>query len=158
LNVAVLYHSIYGSTRQYAEWIAEETGAVCVDLTSHSIIDPDQVDTLVFGSFVHAGSLSMRVCKYITDNIDIIRSKRCVLFSVSASDPWSKQTREAFEHSLPAEYRSNIAFFPLPGKVDSKNFKLMHKLVFGMAKFEDMDKIDRGALAPVMKFIRSGKR
>ncbi len=158
MNVAVLYHSVYGSTAQYAEWIAEETRGIAVDLTSHSIIDPDQCDVLVFGSFVHAGTLSMRVCKYITDHIDVIKSKRCVLFSVSGNEPWSKQTRQAFEHSLPAEYRSNIAFFPLPGRLDSKNLKLMHKLLNKMVKMADMDKVDRETLKPLLKYIRTGKR
>lgn len=158
ISVAVLYHSIYGSTAQYAEWIAEETGAVCIDLKSHSIIDPDQADVLVFGSFVHAGTLSMRVCKFITDNIDVIKTKRCVLFSVSSSDPWSKNVRLAFEHSLPPEYRSNIAFFPLQGRVETKKLKFMHKMMSRMSNLQDMDKVDRGAISPIVKYIHTGRR
>lgn len=45
----ILYKSKYGSTKKYAEWLAEETGFAPMDVGNASIEDVSQYDTVLFG-------------------------------------------------------------------------------------------------------------
>lgn len=53
----VLYTSVYGSTRQYAEWIAKELGAALADIDQFDLAEADGYDTIILGTYVRVGKL-----------------------------------------------------------------------------------------------------
>lgn len=61
-KIAVVYKSCHGSTKQYAEWIAEETGADLFNVDDCTGSDMSDYDTIVFGGCIHAGGRSPCVC------------------------------------------------------------------------------------------------
>jgi len=56
----VVYSSLCGNTKQYAEWISEETGADCISVDSASSEKLSQYDVVIFGSHVRFGDITDR--------------------------------------------------------------------------------------------------
>lgn len=56
-KVLILYKSVTGFTKEYAEWIAQETGAALMDLKQAEKEPLSGFDTIVFGGRLHAGTI-----------------------------------------------------------------------------------------------------
>jgi len=56
----VVYSSISGFTKQYAEWISEEVGADCVSVNSVDSDKLSEYDVVIFGSHVRMGDIPHR--------------------------------------------------------------------------------------------------
>jgi flavodoxin len=56
-KTAIIYYSKYGTTRQYAEWIAEKTGAQLFDARKFKKKDLASYDTIVYGGGIYAGGI-----------------------------------------------------------------------------------------------------
>ena len=56
-KIAVVYKGKHGSTRRYAEWIREETGADLYRLEECSGQGLAAYDTVIFGGAIHAGGI-----------------------------------------------------------------------------------------------------
>jgi len=56
----VVYSSLCGNTKQYAEWISEEVGADCVCVDYASSEQLSQYDVVIFGSHVRFGDITHR--------------------------------------------------------------------------------------------------
>ena len=50
MNILILYKTKYGSSEQYAKWIAEEVKADISDVESFDINRLDSYDTIIIGS------------------------------------------------------------------------------------------------------------
>ena len=57
MKTIVIYSSKTGFTRQYAEWIAKETGAECLPLAEAKKKDLAGYDAIVFGGWACVGSI-----------------------------------------------------------------------------------------------------
>lgn len=56
----VVYSSISGFTKQYAEWISEEVGADCVSVNSVDSEKLSEYDVVIFGSHIRMGDIPHR--------------------------------------------------------------------------------------------------
>ena len=54
MNAIVIYKSKYGSTKAYAEWIAEELSCSAVDVKSIKVEDILGYDVIVYGCCLYA--------------------------------------------------------------------------------------------------------
>jgi flavorubredoxin len=80
-NIAVVYGSKYGTTRQYAQWIAEELGAPLFDARKISHAKPTNYGIVVFGGALFASGIrSVKI---------IIKSpmQTLVVFTVEIANP-----------------------------------------------------------------------
>lgn len=59
-KAAVIYYSKHGAAKQYAEWIAEETGADLFDGEKTSYRDLEPYDVLIFGGGIYSGGIRGR--------------------------------------------------------------------------------------------------
>jgi len=116
----VVYRSSTGSTKQYAEWIAEETGFALHD-SRDKAIPWDASDTVVIGSPIVA--LKPALSGWIAKNWDQMKDKRVVLFTTSGADPADEPVMDWIEKALPESIRSQIRTFPLPGRFDYARLK-----------------------------------
>ena len=57
-QVVVLHKSFYGSTKQYAEWISEETGGDCFELDKMKAENLLKYDVIVFGGGLYAAGIN----------------------------------------------------------------------------------------------------
>jgi hypothetical protein len=82
-KTAVLYYSKYGSTRQYAEWIAEELGADLIDAKARrlKLRDIRDYDTIIYGGGIYSGGI--KGVELITKNWSKgLSEKRVIVFAV----------------------------------------------------------------------------
>ena len=64
VNIAVVYKSRYGTTKQYAEWIAKALDAILLEA---SVVKPSQLasfDIVVYGGGLYAGRIDYKACKW----------------------------------------------------------------------------------------------
>ena len=82
-KTAVIFYSKYGSTRQYAEWIAEELGADLIDARARrlKLRDIQEYDTIIYGGGIYSGGI--KGVELITKNwAKGLSAKRVIVFAV----------------------------------------------------------------------------
>ncbi|MPM24588.1 hypothetical protein SDC9_71071 [bioreactor metagenome] len=113
-NVAVIFKTKYGHTKQYAEWISEELKC---DLFEQSEISGEKMleyDTIVYGGGLYAsGILGVDL---ITKNFSRINNKNIVVFTVGLADPDIKsQFEPIIKKNFTDEMQKRINIFHLRG-------------------------------------------
>ena len=79
MNAIVIYKSKYGSTKAYAEWIAE---ALSCDVVEHKAIKPDDLtnyDTIIYGGGLYAEVIAG--VTLITKNMEKLQGKKIAIFT-----------------------------------------------------------------------------
>jgi menaquinone-dependent protoporphyrinogen IX oxidase len=130
MNGIIVYRSTYGSTKQYAEWIHEETGFPLYDQWDTKI-PWGTTGMVVIGCPIIANKPSL--AGWIRKNRSRLKGKEVLLFTTSGADPTIAPVREWIETAFPAELRSSIRFFPLAGRFDFRRLSGFHKLVLRLA-------------------------
>ena len=132
-NIAIVYKSKYGSTKKYAQWIAEETKGdffECSEIGAKKLIE---YDTIVYGGGLYASGIAG--ISIITKNFEILKDKKIIVFTVGLA---STNKEEVFlpiiEKNFSKEMRDNIKFFHLRGGIDYKKLGIIHKSMMAMLK------------------------
>jgi len=151
----VIYKSKYGSTKQYAEWIAEETKLPLKDIKEVSQSDFKSGETVIICSYIHTGLVVVR--KWITKNWKILKNKNIFLLSVSGTPPEEKKYIDGFfEKSFPADMREKIKYYPVRGKYIFKNMSYFDKkLIPVFARFRKDKVLKEGMLTESFKISKN---
>lgn len=173
MNAIVVYASLTGFTRRYAEWMAEELDCKAVPVEEADGIDASDFDVVVYGGWLHAGGLVGK--KWLEHARAEHPETRFVVFAVGATPPeWTDMVDEAMGREFPSPAFDGVERFYLRGgfNYDGLNMpnKLAMKLFFKMQRkqaetdpraaemLEGMqggfDATDRAALAPVVAAVR----
>ena len=75
----VIYKSKYGSTRDYANWIADELGCDAIDAKNVKIGDLSGFDNIVFGGGLYAEMIAG--ITLISKNLDKLKDKKIAVFT-----------------------------------------------------------------------------
>lgn len=126
----VVYRSSYGSTKQYADWISEETGFAVYDSRDKGI-PWDGADTIVIGCPILANKPFLS--GWIEKHWDRMKGKNVVLFTTSGADPATDPVKDWVEKALPEPIRSAIHLFPLAGRFDYARLNGPHKAMIWIA-------------------------
>ena len=160
----VLYRSKYGSTRQYAEWISEETGFPLIDLNRSSRPVIADMDVVVIGGWILSDRMVTH--SWIRKNWEPLRGKKVVLFSTSASRPTEELKRKYLERTLREEMRKGVIYFPLWGRfsidglnlVDGSMMKIASRMFRSDELMKEMvrgiDEVKRENLERLLENIR----
>lgn len=132
-NVAVIFKTKYGHTKQYAEWISEELSC---DLYEGSKITTEKMleyDTIVYGGGLYAsGILGVDL---ITKNYSKLKEKNIIVFTVGLADPEIKsQFEPIIKKNFTEEMQSKIKVFHLRGGINYKELGLVHKAMMAALK------------------------
>jgi len=127
-KTAVIYQSTYGTTRTYAEQIAQELGADLIAFKKVKISELVGYDTIIFGGGIYAGQIAGS--GLIRKNYEKLKGKHLVVFSVgftphARTDNLDKVRSSSFE----AAQLKNISFFHYRGGVDYKKINLFHRFL-----------------------------
>lgn len=132
----VIYDSKYGSTKRYAQWIAEDLGG---DLVAQKDADPrnlDSYDVIVYGGGLYAGGVSG--ISFLTKNFSKIKDKRILLFTCGLGDPKVpenvKNIRTRLDKTLSDEMREVIRIFHLRGAMDYSKLSFLHRSMMSMVQ------------------------
>jgi menaquinone-dependent protoporphyrinogen IX oxidase len=167
INVLIAYQSKYGSTRQYAEWIQQDTGADLVNIEIGEKPDLARYDILIIGGSVRVGSIV--IAPFIKDHWNVMKGKEVILFSTSGTPPQHPKIQRIYEKSLPEEIRKEIKYFPLHGRISSKDLTLFDKFLITIGKImeqdeilkkdvgKDFDGVQRENILPLLKYLEDVK-
>ncbi len=127
MNTIVIYKSKYGSTRQYAKWIAEELGCSAVEAKN---IKPDtlmQYDTIVYGGGLYAEIING--VSLITKNIHKLADKKIVVFTtgITPIDVRAYYDGEVLEKNFKNGVPENVKIFNFLGKMVLDELTLPHR-------------------------------
>ena len=134
----ILYQSKHGSTKQYADWISEETGFPLVDLKKNKKPDLVDKDIIIIGSWILAARMVAH--GWIKKNWSKIKDKDVVVFSVGADEPTAELRKKYMDSSLPEEAKDKVSFYSLHGRF----------------RKEDQGTLLRGMLNFAVKFEKDG--
>lgn len=152
MKTAVIYKSISGFTKKYAEWIAEELDA---DLFAHDDIDPSvlpEYDLIIFGGALHA--VGIGGIDIIKDNMEKLQGKNIIVFTTGASPSRDEILEEVKNRNFTPEEQKRIRFFYLRGGFDYGKLNFVNKILMTLMKWKirakkesDRTPDERGMLA-----------
>jgi menaquinone-dependent protoporphyrinogen IX oxidase len=170
-NVAVIYKSTYGSTKQYAEWIAVELNA---SLIEYANVKPEQLmsyDVVVYGGGLYDGGING--VKLVTKN----PCKSLVIFTVGAGEPKTSDYSPILSKNFTQDFMLKTKIFHLHGGIDYTRLGFIHKLMMSLAKKFKVEKnpdlrsaedklfmetygkkfnyTDKSSIKPIVDYVRS---
>lgn len=130
-KIAVVYKSKHGSTKQYAEWIAEEVGADLFNADTCKGSDMSDYDTIVFGGCIHAGGL--QGIEFLRKNMKTFCVKDIFAFAVGLNVDGMAARQECREINFTKELE-NVPCYFLKGAYDPAKVKGADKVIMGIMK------------------------
>ena len=127
MNSIVVYKSKYGSTKAYAEWIAEELGCSAVEAKAIKAEDLRQYDTIIYGGGLYAEVING--VSLITKNIDKLDGKKLVVYSTGLTPPECREyyDRLVVEKNFKNDACKKIKVFNFLGKMIIDELSIPHK-------------------------------
>ncbi len=129
---AVLYKSKYGTTKQYAQWIAQETGGDLYEMPHVTVSDLEKYDTLIIGGGLYAGG--MLGFSFFKKNYTALAGKKLIVFSVGASFDNKTNTDTIKTANLSPEMQEKVAYFHLRGGLDYPSMKKLDRFAMWCMK------------------------
>ena len=137
----VMYYSKNGSTKKYAEWIAEGLDA---DLHNIKNIKSEMLsgyDVIILASPLLGGPI--KGLNIFTNNKNLIKDKKIVYCACGIEDMSNEMVTNRIkgyvEKAVPVEIFQKIKIFFLRGGFDHYKLNLMYRFLFWLAK-KKMDK------------------
>ncbi len=128
-RILVAYKTKYGTTKTYAEWIAEETGADLIEAKHVTLKRLLQYDTIVYCGGLYAGGMLgfSRICKQYSK----LQGKRLVVVAVGAT----LQREKAIEEVKSGNFTpgmNDVPLFLLRGGLDYKKMGVIDRLLMSL--------------------------
>ncbi|OPY00775.1 MAG: flavodoxin [Syntrophorhabdus sp. PtaB.Bin047] len=123
----MLYGSKYGSTKRYAAWITEQTGADLFDLSE---FDPSRLEdypVILLGSPVYFGRI--RHIGFIKRHWKVLERKKVAVFYVTGIPTDDVRQERIVRKGLPDRIRERVAYYPLRGAFDYRRLHCIDKLL-----------------------------
>ncbi len=161
MNGAIFYATKYGSTQDYARWIAEATGLAAHDIKERCVT-LDGCDFIVLGCPVIYHKLLG--AKWIRQHLDTISRKPVILFTVSGA-PAGKKLDGWIANSLPQDLIDRTHRFALLGRQDPMELTLLDRMMLiigglfnpdrkaGREELHGFDYMDKASVQPVVDLI-----
>lgn len=158
----VVYTSNYGSTRRYAQWIAEELSCPLFEKKAIHPQDLSAPQTVIYGGGLYAGGVNG--INFITRNWRSLSDKNVVLFTCGLADPKDpanvSNIRSSLAKSLSAKMLAHIKIFHLRGGIDYPQLNFIHRSMMAMLRrmllkkdARDLSREDRQLLDTYGKYI-----
>lgn len=127
MNAIVIYKSKYGSTKAYAQWIAEELSCEAVDVKNVKIDDLKDYDAIVYGGGLYAEVIAG--VSFITKNLDKIKGKKLAVYStgITPLDCRDYYDKLVLEKNFKGDSLSHIKVFNFYGKMILSELSLPHR-------------------------------
>ncbi|MDF2537526.1 MAG: flavodoxin [Herbinix sp.] len=133
-NIAVVYRSKTGFTKNYANWLAEEFKCDLLEGEKVKASDLAKYQTIIYGGGMYA--IGINGIKLITKNYRILKDKKLIVFSVGATPVRNATTEEIRKANIPAVMLDKIHFFYLRGGFDYSRLSPFHKFLMTLMKIK----------------------
>lgn len=123
----VIYKTKYGSTKSYAEWIAEDLGCCAVNAKDVKIDDLLQYDTIIYGGGLYAEIING--VSLITKNFDKLSDKKVIIYTtgITPLDVRAYYDGEVLEKNFKNGVPENVKIFNFLGKMKMEELTLVHR-------------------------------
>ena len=174
MNAIVIYKSKYGSTKAYAEWIAEELDCAAVDAKRVKAEALVQYDTIIYGGGLYAEMIAG--ANLITKNFEKLQDKKLVVYTTGLTplDCRDYYDKMVIEKNFKPYMMEKIKVFNFMGKMILEELSLPHKaaivalkkLMSGKENPSEMEKLlirlcdesgdftDRAAIAELICYVK----
>lgn len=132
MKTVVIYKTISGFTKKYAEWIAEELGADLFSVTQIKAPRLDAYDAVVYGGSLHAVGVSG--AGLIRKNLRRLAGKKVAVFAVGASPVRDETTAQVRDKNFTQDELRRIRFFYLRGGFDFSKLNFPTRIVMSLMK------------------------
>ncbi len=130
MKAIVIYNSQTGFTKRYAEWIAEATGADCLELSAAKKEDLTAYETIIFGGWACAGSISK--INWFKRNIDKWADKKLIAFCVGGSPIENPEVDIALKRNFNVSEPEKVKTFYCPGGFNYEKMSTPSKLMMNI--------------------------
>ena len=130
MKTVIIYFSQTGFTKQYAEWLAEEVQGECIAFAEAEKKDFSIYDTVVFGSWCHAGMIQK--LRWFKERLPQWAGKNAVVFAVGAMPAESQEIQTALRNNFTDEEWNRIPVFYCPGGLRYEKMKPVSKMMMKM--------------------------
>ena len=177
-KTVVVFESKYGSTKKYAQWIAEELSC---DIFERKTITPDALkdyETIIYGGGLYAGGVSG--IDLIIKSFNKINDKNIIIFTCGLADPNdienTNHIKESLGKVLSPEMREKTSIYHLRGGINYSKlcflqkgmmamlYKMLSKKDYASLRVEDkqmldtygklVDFTDKTTIEPLVTFVR----
>lgn len=127
MSTVVVYKSKYGSTKQYAEWIAEELGCEALDAKNVKIDDLEKYDTIVYGGGLYAEIINGVIL--LTKNMDKLEDKKLIVYSTGITPLKYREYYDklVIEKNFKPEMLEKIKVYNFLGKMILDELTIVHR-------------------------------
>lgn len=127
MNTIVIYKTKYGSTKTYAQWIAESLGCEICDAKSINAHDLTQYDTIVYGGGLYAEVING--VSLITKNLELLKGKKIAVYTtgITPLDCRDYYDKMVIEKNFKPEIRNKIKVFNFMGKMVLSELSIVHR-------------------------------
>lgn len=126
----IIYYSKTGFTQQYAKWLSEALSCPCVPFENRDQVSFDEYDTILFGSWWHAGSIQK--LKWFQSKYPEWPGKKLLVFAVGAMPMDSPSIPAAIANNFTPKERERISVHYLPGGLRYAKMNLPSRLMMKM--------------------------
>lgn len=134
MNAIVIYKTKYGSTKTYAEWIAEELSCKAVDAKTVKADDLLSYDTVIYGGGLYAEIIAG--VSLITKNLDKLSGKKLIVYSVGITPIDCRDYYDGLvlEKNFKGDSLSKIKVFNFVGKMIVSELSAVHRMAIKSLK------------------------
>ena len=127
MSTIVIYKSKYGSTKQYAEWIAEALGCEAKEHKSIKADDLMNYDTIIYGGGLYAEIIAG--VSLITKNFEKLKGKKLIVYTtgITPLDVREYYDHEVVEKNFTPEMLEHIKIFNFLGKMVLSELTVSHR-------------------------------
>ena len=174
MKTLVIYKSLSGFTKKYAEWIAEE---LLADLVKQKEVDLNSFkdyDVIIYGGALQA--VGINGVKKIKSKLEELQDKTVVVFAVGAAPKNDGLIEEITNKNFPNELAESVdKVFYLRGGFDKRKLPFFYKLIMALfvkklkkkkEKSEDdqgmieawdkpVDFTDKEKIEPLVNFVKT---
>jgi menaquinone-dependent protoporphyrinogen IX oxidase len=135
MKIVVIYKSMSGFTKKYAEWISEELQA---DLISHDKIADASIllkyDVIIFGGFLCAAGING--VSIIKNNFDKLKDKKIIVYATGASPFKEEIIPEVLNKNFTPDEQKMVKFYYFRGGFDYNKLNWVNKLLMTLMKWK----------------------
>ena len=127
MNAIVIYKTKYGSTKTYAEWIADELGCSIAEAKTVTVKDLEKYDTIIYGGGLYAEVING--VSLITRNLDALKDKKIAIYTTGITPLDCREYYDKYvaEKNFKKGVPENIKIFNFMGKMILSELTPVHR-------------------------------
>lgn len=134
MKTVVVYKSISGFTKKYAEWIAEELEADLLGVEKIDISILLKYDIIIYGGSLHAVGISG--VNIIKNNLNKLKDKNIIIFTTGASPSKESTISEVKDSNFSVKEQKQLQFYYFRGGFDFNKLNLTNKILMTLMKWK----------------------